>query len=103
MKKVLALLLVSALFIVSASAQNEKTENLRRHLIEQRMHNRDGQFRHPGMMNQRQEMMRHRMMRHEIMRHRAIRERRAERMRMMEQNQRRKMMIRRYHFRHRVI
>jgi len=103
MKKVLAFSLVLALFVVSASAQNEKTESLRRHLIEQRMHNIDGQFRYPGMMNQRQEMMRHRMIRHEIMRHRAIRERRSARMRMMEQNQHRKMMLRHYYFRHRVI
>ena len=37
MKKVLALLMVFALFTISISAQNEKQQNLRRQLVEQKL------------------------------------------------------------------
>lgn len=101
MKKVLAPSLVFALFAISASAQNEKTENLRRHLVEQRLHNRDMQLKHQGAMNQRHQAMRHQLMKERIMRHKTIRQGEARKMKMMQH--RRKMMLRRQYMHRRVI
>jgi len=102
MKKVLAITLVFALFTISASAQNEKTEKLRRHLIEQRLQNREGRFRNEALMK-RQMILRDQMMRERNMRYKALTEPRARKMRIMQQQQRRKMMLRRYYMHRRVI
>ena len=84
MKKVLALSLVFVLFAISASAQNEKTENLRRHLVEQRLHNRDMRLKHQGAMNQRHQTMRHQLMEQRGMRHKTMRQGEARKMKMMQ-------------------
>jgi hypothetical protein len=104
MKKVLALSLVFALFTICATAQNQKTEQLRRHRTEQRMqHNRGNQFRHPGMMKQRHEVMKHRLMKQQMMRQRVIPQNRNGVQGRMQMQQHRKMMLRRHHMSRRVI
>jgi hypothetical protein len=104
MKKVLALSLVFALFTVSISAQNEKTENLRRHPVEQRLHNRDMRLKHQGTMNQRHEIRRHQLMKQHMMRNKAMRHGgEARKMRRMELQHHRKMMHRRRDMHRRVI
>ena len=102
MKKVLALSLVFALFTISATAQDQKTERFQRPRVEQRMqHNRSGQFRQPRMMNQRHEVMRHRMMKQRMMRQRAMPQQRAGVQGRVQQH--RKIMQRRHQMNHRVI
>jgi hypothetical protein len=105
MKKVLALSLVFALFTISATAQDQKTERLRKHRTEQRMqHSRGDRFKkHPGMMKQRHEIMKHRMMKQRIMRQRAVPQKRAGVQRKMQMQQHRKMMLRRHQMSRRVI
>jgi hypothetical protein len=105
MKKVLALSLVLALFTISATAQNQKTERLRKHRTEQRMqHSRGDRFqKHPGMMKQRLEVMRHRMMKQRMMRQRAVPQRKAGVRGKMQMQQHRKMMLRRQQMNRRVI
>jgi hypothetical protein len=104
MKKVLALSLVFALFTISATAQDQKTERLQRPRVEQRMqYNRGGQFSQPRMMNQRHEMMRHRMMKQRAMRQRAMPKKRAGVQGRMQMQQHRKMMQRRHQANRRVI
>jgi len=104
MKKVLALSLVFALFTISVSAQNEKTENLRRHLVEQRLHNRDMRFKHQGMMNQRRETRNHQLMKqHRMRNNKTMGQREARKMRMNRQQHHRKMMLRRHSMHRRII
>jgi len=105
MKKVLALSLVFALFTISATAQNQKTERLRQHRTEQRMqHNRGDLFKkHPGMMKQRHEIMKHRLMKQRMMRQRAVQQRRAGVHGKMQIQQHRKMMLHRHQMNRRVI
>ena len=101
MKKVLAFALVLTLGVISASAQNEKTQNLRRHLIEQRLHNRQ-QLKNQAMLHQRQEKMRNHLMRQRLMRRQPLAEANGRKIRMMN-DQRRKTMLRRYYLHRRVI
>ena len=104
MKKVLALSLVFALFTLSATAQDQKTERLQRHRVEQRMqHNRGGHYRQPGMMKQNNEMMRYRMMKQRMMRQRALPQKRTGVYGRIQMQQHRKMMQRRHQMNRRVI
>jgi hypothetical protein len=103
MKKVLALSLVFALFTISVSAQNEKQEKLRRHLVQQKLHNREMKLRSMGLMRQRQDVMRHQLMKQRVIRYKALNEARVRKMRMMPELQQRKMMLRRHYLHRRVI
>ena len=103
MKKVLALFLVFALFTISATAQNEKTENLRRHMLEQRMYNRDLRLKHQGLMNQRRQTERRQLMRQHMMRNKTMHQGEARKMRQVQLQHRRKIMLRRHYMHRRVI
>ena len=103
MKKVLALSLVFALFTISVSAQNEKQEKLRRHLIEQKLHDRQMKSRTLEMLKQRQDIMRHQLIKQRVMRYKALNDARNRKMRVMPQQQYRKMMLRRYYLHRRII
>jgi hypothetical protein len=104
MKKVLALSLVFALFTISVSAQNEKTENLRRHLVEQRLHNRDMRSKHQGLMNQRHGTRKHQLMKqHRMRNNKTMGPGEARKMRMNRQQHHRKMKPRHHSMRRRVI
>jgi hypothetical protein len=103
MKKVLALSLVFALFVISATAQNPKTEQLRKQRMELRMQHRGQQFRHPGVMKNRHELMRHRIMKQRMMRQHAVPQRKRMELRQNQMQQHRRMMLRRHMMNRRVI
>jgi hypothetical protein len=103
MKKVSALSFVFALLAITAAAQNPKTEHFRKQRMEQRMLHRGPQFRQPGAMPHRQQILQHQLMRQKIMRHRIAMQKRAVVGRKMQMQQRRKMMLRRQLMYRRVI
>jgi hypothetical protein len=103
MKKVLALSLFFALFAMSATAQNPKSEQLRKQRMELRMQHRGQQFRHPGVMKNRHEIMKQRMMKQRMLRQHAVPQRRKMELRQNQMQQHRRMMLRRHQMHRRVI
>jgi hypothetical protein len=103
MKKVLALALFISVISLSASAQDGFAERVRKHRIEQRLHNRSGQLNRPPKMKLRNEIMRHKIIKHRAMKNRSIMQGERRKMRTLQMQHRRKMMIRRHYMHRRVI
>ena len=104
MKKVLALSIFFALFAISATAQNPKAEQLRKQRMELRMQHRGQQFRHPGVMKNRQDVMRHRIIKQRLkLQHAAGEQRRRMELRQNQMQQHRRIMLRRHLMNRRVI
>jgi hypothetical protein len=103
MKKVLALALFISMISLSVTAQNGFAERVRKHRIEQRLHNRNSFQNSYERMKLRNEVIRHKMMKHRAVRNRSITQGERRKMRMLQMQQRRKMMIRRHYMHRRVI
>ena len=103
MKKVLALSLFFAIISFSASAQVGMHQGIRKHRTEQRLQNRNEHFNQRGNPNIRREMLHRKVMRHRAMENRGFKRGDGRKMRMMQMQHRRKMMMRRHHMRGRVI
>jgi hypothetical protein len=103
MKKVLALTLFISMISLSASAQDGFAERVRKHRIEQRLHNRYGQLNLPQRMKLRNEVIRHKIMKHRAIKNRSIMQDERRKIRTLQMQHRRKLMIRRHYTHRRVI